>query len=246
LRMLAIPTCCTHGCASGCDLRLSSRRRISGTPQCGVASPRRDRCCSSLVMRDCGIRMKHDSSPPPGGGLRLFAVWRPQRRRRGPSAVTDLLDRALRHRSWEFTVPAQPVRSSAICARGRRPGQTASLLQTGHAQRLPRQMAVAASRWSPIGEPWPIRSACSLRISVSTSPKVSRSASAICACAEVAAPSASASPTHRSPPKRQPLPDASEVARPIPGSIRGVPSSSSEAAAFPPLVGPHGDGHYLR
>ena len=67
LRMLVIPTCCTHGCASGCDLRLSSRRRISGTPQCGVASPRCDRRCSSLVMRDCGIRMKHGSSPPPGG-----------------------------------------------------------------------------------------------------------------------------------------------------------------------------------
>jgi hypothetical protein len=67
LRMLVIPTCCTHGCASGCDLRLSSRRRISGTPQCGVASPRCDRRCSSLAMRDCGIRMKHGSSPPPGG-----------------------------------------------------------------------------------------------------------------------------------------------------------------------------------
>ncbi len=63
--MLAIPTCCTHGCARGCDPRLSSRRRISGTPRCGVASPRRDRRCSLRVIRDCGIRTTHASSPPP-------------------------------------------------------------------------------------------------------------------------------------------------------------------------------------
>jgi len=63
--MRAIPTCCTHGCARGCDPRLSSRRRISGTPRCGVASPTLDRRCSLRVIRDCGTRTTHASSPPP-------------------------------------------------------------------------------------------------------------------------------------------------------------------------------------
>jgi hypothetical protein len=62
--MLAISARCTHGCTRGHNLGLSSRRRISGTPRWGVASPRRDRRCSLLVIRDCGSRMTHASSPP--------------------------------------------------------------------------------------------------------------------------------------------------------------------------------------
>ena len=60
-----MPTCCIHGRARGCDPRLSSRRRSSGTARCGVASPRRNRRCSLRVILDCGTRTTHASSPPP-------------------------------------------------------------------------------------------------------------------------------------------------------------------------------------
>ena len=93
-----------NGCARSCNIRLSVRRRISGTLRRGVASPRYDRRCSLLVIRNCAIGMT-DHSKSAARKVCVFLLFGGFHDDAGTLHRDGLLDRAPRHRVGRSCLP---------------------------------------------------------------------------------------------------------------------------------------------